>query len=280
MSIRRGSQRRLGRPSAVIAGATVTDSTVSVISRRHLGEVLEHRVHHVRRQPSGGGPVGQLAVVQREDLATGPLDPLDHLQLHLQRAHQPVEIGDDDVVGLTGLDHLDGPEQAGALDERALARDVDLGEMRDEPLAALTRPPLGALELHVRRVEVLPGAVALGADTHDGYSAGLLVTAGSSRSAGIVKPFRGIRHDRREGQGREGTLCRRWGCGAYTQPRDGKATRAPTTASPASRARSGAAGLDRDVDPDQTAPLDWVADRDDLERAWRSQRDRAQLAQR
>jgi Recombinase zinc beta ribbon domain len=29
MSIRRGSQRRLGRPSAVIAGATVTDSTVS-----------------------------------------------------------------------------------------------------------------------------------------------------------------------------------------------------------------------------------------------------------
>jgi len=35
MSIRRGSQRRLGRPSAVIAGATVTDSTVSVISRRH-----------------------------------------------------------------------------------------------------------------------------------------------------------------------------------------------------------------------------------------------------
>ena len=34
ISIRRGSQRRLGRPSAVIAGATVTDSTVSVISRR------------------------------------------------------------------------------------------------------------------------------------------------------------------------------------------------------------------------------------------------------
>ncbi len=34
MLIRRGSQRGLGRPSAVIAGATVTDSTVSVISRR------------------------------------------------------------------------------------------------------------------------------------------------------------------------------------------------------------------------------------------------------
>jgi len=32
MSIRRGSQRRLGRPSAVIAGATVTDSTVSPIT--------------------------------------------------------------------------------------------------------------------------------------------------------------------------------------------------------------------------------------------------------
>ena len=40
MAIRRGSQRRLGRPSAVIAGATVTDSTVSVISRRHAADRL------------------------------------------------------------------------------------------------------------------------------------------------------------------------------------------------------------------------------------------------
>ena len=112
-------------------------------------------------------------MVQREDLATGPLDPLDHLQLHLQRPHQPVEIGDDDVVSLTGLDHLDGLEQAGALDERALARDVDLGEVRDEPLAALARPPLGAVELHVGRVEVLLCAVALGADTDDGDGTGL-----------------------------------------------------------------------------------------------------------
>ena len=34
MSIRLGSQRRLGRPSAVVGGATMTASTVSVISRR------------------------------------------------------------------------------------------------------------------------------------------------------------------------------------------------------------------------------------------------------
>ncbi len=40
MSIRRGSQRRLGRPFAVIAGATVTDWTVSVISRRHAARRL------------------------------------------------------------------------------------------------------------------------------------------------------------------------------------------------------------------------------------------------
>ncbi len=112
-------------------------------------------------------------MVQREDLATGLLDPLDHLELHLQRAHEPVEVGDDDVVGLTGLDHLDGLEQAGALGERALARDVDLAEVRDEPLAALSRPPLGAVELHVGRVEVLVCALALGADTDDGHGAGL-----------------------------------------------------------------------------------------------------------
>jgi hypothetical protein len=38
MSIRRGSQRRLGRPSAVIAGATVTDPMVSLISRRQAAK--------------------------------------------------------------------------------------------------------------------------------------------------------------------------------------------------------------------------------------------------
>ena len=79
-------------------------------------------------------------MVEREDLAAGRLDPLDHLELHLQRPHEPVEVGDDDVVGLTGLDHLDGLEQAGALDERALAGDVDLAEVRDEPLACVLRP--------------------------------------------------------------------------------------------------------------------------------------------
>ena len=77
------------------------------------------------------------------------------------------------MVGLTGLDHLDGPEQAGALDERALARDVDLAEVRNEPLAALARPPLGTVELHLGRVEVLLCAIALGADTDDGNGARL-----------------------------------------------------------------------------------------------------------
>ena len=94
-------------------------------------------------------------MVQREDLAAGPLDPLDHLELHLQRPHQPVEVRHHDVIGLTGLDHLDRLEQTGALDERPLARDVDLGEVRDEPLATLARPALGAVELHVGGVEVL-----------------------------------------------------------------------------------------------------------------------------
>ena len=109
----------------------------------HLGEVLEHRAHHVRAQAGGGGPVGQLAVVEREDLAAGLLDPLDHLELDLQRPDQPVEVRDHDVVGFLRFDHFDGLEQAGALGERALARDIDLGEVGDEPFAALARPALG-----------------------------------------------------------------------------------------------------------------------------------------
>jgi hypothetical protein len=43
----------------------------------------------------------------------------------------------------------------------------------DEPLAALARPALGAGELHVGGVEVLLGALALGADADDGYGAGV-----------------------------------------------------------------------------------------------------------
>ena len=162
-------------------------------------------------------------MVQREDLATGLLDPLDHLELHLQRPHEPVEVGDDDVVGLTGLDHLHGLEQAGALDERALARDVDLGEVGDEPLAALARPALGAVELHVGRVEVLLCAVALGADTDDGYGAVLSGHCGFLSVGGQVTPLELLDptgEKARAVKARYVGVCR--GCGAYTQPRNGK----------------------------------------------------------
>ena len=60
MSIRRGSQRRLGRPSAVIAGATVTDSTVSVISRRQAARRF-------------GGFAELVDVVWTDDIALAPI---------------------------------------------------------------------------------------------------------------------------------------------------------------------------------------------------------------
>ena len=159
-------------------------------------------------------------MVQREDLATGLLDPLDHLELHLQRPHEPVEVGDDDVVGLTGLDHLDGLEQAGALDERALARDVDLGEVRDEPLAALARPALSSAR---RESGSVLRAVALGADTDDGYGAGLLVTVRSYRSAGTLRRLQALDptgEKARAVKARYVGVCR--GCGRYTPARNGK----------------------------------------------------------
>jgi hypothetical protein len=51
MSIRRGSQRRLGRPSAIIAGATVTASTVSVISRRQAATGILPLGYHMGNSP-------------------------------------------------------------------------------------------------------------------------------------------------------------------------------------------------------------------------------------
>ena len=110
--------------------------------------------------------MGQLAVVQREHLAAGLLDSLDHLELHLQRADQTVEVRDENMVGFIGLDHLDRGGQAETLGQRQPAADVDLAKrLGDDPLAPRLGPPLGGVRLHLGRVEVLAIAVALARDT-------------------------------------------------------------------------------------------------------------------
>ena len=109
-------------------------------------------------------------MVEREDLPARPLHALDHLQLDLQRAHQPIEIRHHKLVGLAGLDHLNRRQQTGALGQRQLAADVDLGNRRaSKPLTAVPRPPPGGLDLHLGRVKVLalPVALLAHADDHD-----------------------------------------------------------------------------------------------------------------
>jgi hypothetical protein len=58
MSIRRGSQGRLGRPSAVSAGATVTDSTVSLISRRQAANRFDAAARRYVRELYFSHPSG------------------------------------------------------------------------------------------------------------------------------------------------------------------------------------------------------------------------------
>jgi hypothetical protein len=131
---------------------------------------LEYRPEHVRRQPLRRRPVRQLAVIEREDLPTRPLHPLDHLQLNLERAHQPIEIRHHELIGPAGLDHLDRRQQTRALGQRQLAADVDLGDRRgNQPLTPVLRPPHGCLDLHLGRVKalVLPIALLAHPDDHN-----------------------------------------------------------------------------------------------------------------
>ena len=137
---------------------------------RDLSKVLEHRTEHVRRQALRRRTVRKLAMVKREDLPARPLHPLDHLQLDLQRTHQPIEIRHHKLIGPAGLDHLNRRQQAGALGQRQLAADVNLGNRRgNKPLTPVPRPPPGGLDLHLGRVKVLvlPAALLAHADDHD-----------------------------------------------------------------------------------------------------------------
>jgi hypothetical protein len=116
----------------------------------HLGVVLERRTHHVVAHPRRRRTVGQPAVVDRVDLTARPLDALDHLELHLQGAHQPIEVRNDDVIGLTGLHHLDRPQKPRPPRERKLATHIDLLERVDDPVALVFAPRLGLGELRLR----------------------------------------------------------------------------------------------------------------------------------
>ena len=60
----------------------------------------------------------------------------------------------------------------------------------------------------------------MGADTDDSDGARLAGHGDPLDRRALLRPFRGIRCDRREGPGGQGALCR--GSGAYTQPRNGK----------------------------------------------------------
>lgn len=57
------------------------------------------------------GRVPSCYLVDGEDRPAGPFHPLDDFPLHLERAHEPVEVGDDEGVRLAGFDELDRTAQ-------------------------------------------------------------------------------------------------------------------------------------------------------------------------
>ena len=206
-----------------------------------LGKVLEHRAEHVRRQALRRRPVRELAVIEREDLPARPLHPLDHLQPHLERAHQPIEIRHHKLIGPARLDHLNRRQQPRAPGQRQPAAHIDLRNRRgNKPPTTIPRPPPRRLDLHLGRVKVLVLPIALLAHTDDHDISGLRHTTPLDAR---LTPFRRLRPHGRKGTGGQGALRR--GVAAVAAPTRSRATaRAmPTpTASAATPARSSASG--------------------------------------
>ena len=145
MSIRRGSQRRLGRPSAVIAGATVTDSTVSVISRRQAANRF-------------AGFAQFVDVVRTDDVALAPI----------------AESGPGGVRVIEGL----GEFLQGLL-ARGPAQQAKLAELPDRVIEIRA----GALDRLVRLADLPPARGAWGASAVAEYARTASSTISSTRSA-------------------------------------------------------------------------------------------------
>ena len=125
--------------------------------------VLGHQTHHGRREPARRGVAAYLADVDGDDRAARTLAPLQDLACTRERPDQPVEVGDDQHVGLAVLDQLDRPQQTVPTLQRRAARTFDFAERLDElQLVALARL-LDPLPLLVRA----DGVVALAGDAHD-----------------------------------------------------------------------------------------------------------------
>src|SRR5262249_49365183 len=133
----------------------------------HAAMVLGDHSEHRRREPARSSIGAYLADVDGDDRATRLLDPLDHLALDGERPDEPVEVGDDDHVGLAGLDALDRLAQAVTPLERGTAGDVRLVERRDERQPVASAGLLDTLGLLARRNRI----VAEPGDTDDTDSA-------------------------------------------------------------------------------------------------------------
>ena len=82
------------------------------------------------------------ADVDGEDRAACSFDAADDLGLNGERANEPVEVRDDDDVGLPRFDHLDRAAQSVALLERGAAGHVQFFDRVDElePVALASGP--------------------------------------------------------------------------------------------------------------------------------------------
>jgi hypothetical protein len=106
-------------------------------------------------EPRGGGIRLDLAEVDGEDTATGPLDTFEDLALPAEASYQSVEVGNDEDVDVALLDHLQRLFKSRTFLDRGATGDVRLLERVDQLQVAAVTLEADTLSLLGRTDEAL-----------------------------------------------------------------------------------------------------------------------------
>lgn len=109
---------------------------------RHAPMVFGDHPQHRRGEPARRRVGANLPYIERDDATACPLHSLEDFPLQGKRAHEAVEVGNDEDLRLACLDHLDGSAQPRSVLERCATGHVEfLHDLDERKVVVLTSRP-------------------------------------------------------------------------------------------------------------------------------------------